>query len=53
MKKQPSSLRYVRAANSRPLNPDVLAVIGLMPSGTRCRFCLGSYVTYPTEQTLA
>lgn len=53
MKKQASSLKYIRAACSRPLNPDVLAVIGLIPSRTRYWFCLGSYVRYPTEQELA
>lgn len=53
MKKQACSLNYLRAACSWPLNPGVLAVIGLIPSGTRYRFCLGSYITYPTEQELA
>lgn len=48
MKKQACSLKYVRAACSWPLNPDVLAVIGLIPSRRRYRFCLGSYITYPT-----
>lgn len=53
MKKQASSLKYIRATCCRPLNPDVLGVIGLVPSRTRYRFCLGSYITYPTEQELA
>lgn len=52
MKKQAFSLKYIAAACSQPLNPDVLAVIGLISSRMRSRFCLGSYITHPTDQEL-
>lgn len=52
MKKQDSSLKYISATCSQALNPDVL-VIGLNPSRTRYRICLGSYIMYPVEEEVA